>query len=338
MTSPSAAPFGVFYDSLDLTNVRSQNVEPRILLFGGSLSQDPNTGDLSCRDAFYNALRKNSHDILNHVLLAETIFDFYKDSTYTDLLTFELDLAELSTATVIIPESFGSVAELGSFSVLKAFRNQLLVATRQSTDLEKSFTHNGPILYLQNKKSDIVKFYDWSVSEGNYTPESFSNYSELADEISKISQANSKGRNLKDSKHGILLYSILGFLKVALLVRPNEMLDFAKYIFDKIPENTPTKTKKNKHDNITRDELHRKLQLLEHLKFIKTIQHGNYSYYVLTNDSVEFTKFSYTEKAIIKNTEDWINYFIEIYNKSDLSKIRTWQKYLRETYREDSNE
>ena len=120
----------------------------------------------SCRDIFYRYITRSECLFRENVILAEQVFRYFEHSSYQDLLRFERDLAELSVLTVIFSESAGSIAELGSFAVLKTVQERLLVVMHEDDAYEKSFIWRGPVLYLKelakvNGKPDPITVYNW---------------------------------------------------------------------------------------------------------------------------------------------------------------------------------
>jgi hypothetical protein len=49
-------------------------------------------------------------------VLAEDAFRLFRDSDYSDLISFEEDLARIASVVLVIAESAGSLAELGAFA------------------------------------------------------------------------------------------------------------------------------------------------------------------------------------------------------------------------------
>lgn len=304
-----------FCSALDLKRVHSCNPVERILLFGGKRSKYGGRCR-SCREDFISAISRMNHKIHPHVLLAESIYDLYKKADYSDLLTFELDLAELSTATVIIPEGWGSVAELGSFSVLKPFRKQLLVVNRKAFQGRTSFINHGPIKYIQNRNKDAICYYHWKVKQnGEYKPSSFKHHRDLADKISKVSLANSQGKRIDHEWPGHVFFFLLGFLKVSLLATLTELEHFCnKLKFD-----------------FKRKQIEEKIKLLEHLGYVKTFVYQGQSYIAINDRNPSYVKFGFKKGSALTREIQWVEFFLEYYKKFKPQRIKAWQKYLIES-------
>jgi hypothetical protein len=112
----------------------------------------------SLRDAF---LKIPDNPALNGrvVRLAEKVNTFHMErAAYEDLLAFELDFAQVCGLVVLFSESEGSIAELGSFSVIDEISDRLLVFVRDHHLTYDSFIKLGPIQQLRNRYGDQAVF------------------------------------------------------------------------------------------------------------------------------------------------------------------------------------
>ncbi len=104
---------------------------------------------ISLRDAFYKItefkpLRGTP------VVRAEDVEAFHiAQAKYSDLLTFELDLAQLSKLTLIFSESYGSLAEFGAFCIVPEIAKRTLVLIRSDHYEESSFIRLGLIQFMK---------------------------------------------------------------------------------------------------------------------------------------------------------------------------------------------
>jgi len=155
----------------DLTKTRVVRFPSFIFLCGGPTSEiKDNFG--SCRDIFYRYINENLCSFHGNIVLAEKTFDYFKHSSYRDLLHFERDLAELSVLTVIFSESPGSIAEVGTFAVLDTIQEKLLIILHQDDADKESFIWRGPAMYLKERaresgKYDPITVYNWRKKSGN---------------------------------------------------------------------------------------------------------------------------------------------------------------------------
>ena len=75
--------------------------------------------------------------------------EWYQEGNYKDLLTLEKDIASMSGLVVIIPESAGSIAELGSFVMIEKIKKKLLIFIEAQYTNKQSFIWNGIIKNFQ---------------------------------------------------------------------------------------------------------------------------------------------------------------------------------------------
>lgn len=139
-------------ERLDANNIRVRAPTPVVFLCGGELSDVGNTSPpKSLRDAF-RKISDNPALKGKHLITAEDVNVFYLSrAAYRDLLLFETDLAQVCELIILFPESEGSVAELGAFSVIDEISEKLLVVTRDRKFSESSFVRLGPLASIQNK-------------------------------------------------------------------------------------------------------------------------------------------------------------------------------------------
>jgi hypothetical protein len=77
-----------------------------------------------------------------------------------DLLTLENLLADSVDAIIIIPESAGSIAELGAFANDVRLRPKIVCLVDEKYKSKKSFINRGPIKLIKNENSDAVHYFD----------------------------------------------------------------------------------------------------------------------------------------------------------------------------------
>ena len=118
--------YNEWLSSIDLAKTRVIRFPSLIFLCGGGISNNSERFK-SWRDIFYRHISQNDSSFKENVVLAEEIFRYFEHSAYHDLLHFEQDLAALSSLVVLLSESPGSIAEFGSFAVLRTIQDRLLV-------------------------------------------------------------------------------------------------------------------------------------------------------------------------------------------------------------------
>lgn len=115
-------------------------------------------------------------------LYSEDLFSFLKD---IDLLTFEEILLEISTAVIIILESWGSACELGAFSYVNSNIDKLLVINDIKHKESQSFINDGPLRKI-DKHSGMKKRVFFEKFIDNQPRNTLVISSELSDEIDNI--------------------------------------------------------------------------------------------------------------------------------------------------------
>lgn len=165
---------------------------------------------MSCRDIFLNHILCKNYPFSSQIILAEEIFTYFNHSSYKDLLTFEEDLADLSSLTVIFSESPGSIAEFGSFSVLDSIRDKLLVVLHENDTDKESFIWRGPAMHLIERakkysRENPITIYNWKAktrTPSHMNIEDFSDAEDLADMINAFVKSRPKIVSFQPDDHG----------------------------------------------------------------------------------------------------------------------------------------
>ena len=147
---------------VDLNELRFQWPSAFIFFCGGSSSEDPKD-PVSLRHYLLNE-KKIGPRLNAKVILAEAANQLYRDSSYTDLITYEEDIAKISRLILLIAESAGSLAELGAFSSSSQIKKKLSVLMQHKYFDAESFVRFGPIKRLQKEDEKKVAFFPWRVN------------------------------------------------------------------------------------------------------------------------------------------------------------------------------
>lgn len=149
---------------VDLDEIRFKWPSAFIFFCGGSSSDQPND-PISLRHYLLNEKRIETK-LNGKVILAEAANQLYRDSSYTDLITYEEDIAKISRVILLIAESAGSLAELGAFSSSEQIKKKLSVLMQEKYFEAESFVRFGPIERLQNEGEGAgrVAFFPWRVN------------------------------------------------------------------------------------------------------------------------------------------------------------------------------
>lgn len=126
-----------------------------VFLCGGAIdSNDPPDLPKMLRDVYYRHRKPELTGLPFQIVLAEDADPLTTDAGYSDLLSFESDIAQIVGLIVLFVESAGSFAELGAFSALPTIAPSLLAVMLDHWYEQKSFIKNGPIKYLENNHGE----------------------------------------------------------------------------------------------------------------------------------------------------------------------------------------
>ncbi|MBI5551541.1 MAG: hypothetical protein HY911_08540 [Desulfobacterales bacterium] len=310
--------FEEWISAVDLTKTRIVNFPSYIFVCGGPISDD-HEKPLSCRDIFCSYLKKNECSFRKNVIRAEEVFKYFEHSDYQDLLCFERDIAELSILTVIFSESPGSIAELGSFSVINTIQERLLIVLHKDDAHQESFIWRGPIQFIKNlaksnRKDDPITIYNWQKAKnenGHFNASDFSDAVDLAETIETIVRKQPKTMTFSKNQLGHIMLLVICILKIVQIATLEEVL----FILKRFSIKEESKTVKQH------------LSLLKSLGLIILHPYRNYDFYVSAPQSDWFS-WGYNQTAKIRDTHRWINRFIGFYQDNQKEKIRAYRSYL----------
>lgn len=238
--------------------------DDQVIFLCGSVVHPKEQEQISMRGHFFHYFCEHNPELSEKIILAENFKQYLQNEYYPDLITFEHDVANLSSLIVIFLESSGSIAELGVFCNMAEINKKLLIfvpADEVEGDRKESFISLGPLLYLQksiNKNS--CKIYP--------KPNAIDDYSDhlefMAEDLIDIIPKQGNDYSFDKNSSGHIAFLISRIVHLAMPVRLKEIAACLKTIGI---------------DNFTITELERTLFLLETLKFIKTYYYGTSKYY-----------------------------------------------------------
>lgn len=132
-------------------------LRPHLTFLCGGEVDVKRTQNHSARNVFMNKTGSYSDEHIKFIL-AENYKD-WKDS-YTCLSEFENDIAHLSSKVVIIPETAGSLTELGLFFGNETLREKLTIIINNKHHESPSFIKFGILNSLEGKNQASVLAYD----------------------------------------------------------------------------------------------------------------------------------------------------------------------------------
>ncbi|MER8516408.1 retron St85 family effector protein [Mesorhizobium sp. M1060] len=137
-------------DRIDFkSSIHVRAPSPVIMLCGGKYDAK-NLTPVSLREAFTHIYQKPELASYNTVM-PEDFRVFAPHGQYTDILRFESEFAEIVDLVLLFSESYGSVSELGAFSMVDEIAVRLLVIMDDENYQDDSFIKLGPLRYLENK-------------------------------------------------------------------------------------------------------------------------------------------------------------------------------------------
>ena len=271
---------------------------------------------------FYSYIIQNSSSFHKKTILAEDVFTYFEHSDYQDLLGFERDLAELSSLTVLFTESPGSIAELGSFAVLKTIRERLLVVMHQDNAHKESFIWRGPVLALQNhakskEKEDPITVYKWQKnrdSNGYFSNGEFPDALDLAETIESIIRKRPKTKFFNKYRTEHIMLLIISFIDIVRIALLDEVCFALKFFGIKVRQK----------------QVKQYLSLLMSLGLIHSKPYRNYVFF-LAPQGDWFSWSYYPEAGKKRNAARWGYHFIDIYKDSQPEKYRALRSYFKST-------
>ncbi|SFG96615.1 hypothetical protein SAMN04487853_10831 [Proteus mirabilis] len=162
----------IFLNHIEVEKISLRNLPNYIFFCGGGINGDDlskiNTSELgefnSLRCAILHYLSSQEKELYQDVILAEKFHDWLDDANINNLIDFEVLLAGLATAVILIVEGPGAHAELGAFSVMPQISSKLITIYNVNSikNGQRTFIEWGPIKFLE-KNEKIVLRHEWGV-------------------------------------------------------------------------------------------------------------------------------------------------------------------------------
>ena len=287
-----------FSKSINLEKFRIINFPSLIFFCGGII--DENNKYQSLRHYMLHYFKNNNNEIYKRIILAESVNDWYRFNHYNNLLSFEEDLAGLTSLIILFVESPGSIAELGAFSRIEEISKRLIVfVNTQFHEVESSFIKDGPLAYLQQKSNDIVYAYSWDVKRSNGKEciditnlETVASH--ISNDISSKLEARPEEPKFEKKNIGHIILLICDFIQIINISKKSDITGLLENL-DLVD------VKKN---------VDKYLFILEKIKLIKSFQYGKEFYYV-SNIDYPLIKYAYTDDSKIKERIAWKIYLRE---------------------------
>ena len=285
--------FKSYISSIQASGLQINQFSEVIVLCGGKINKD-NGDPASAREFFLKRIKEKFPDLHKKIFLAETISAWAEEmiqERYTpDLLTFESHISSLASAVCLIVESPGSIAELGSFSLLKGVRERLMVVMRQEWHDQKSFISLGPVAKIKEligPENNPIHIYPWGIKWDKTLDGHLPNFNDLSDHADDFID-DLKEFQRKLTKKPQLDQDNLGHLSLLI----SDVVNTFSAL--KIQEITWLLKKIGAHDTKL-NKVKGHLFLLDKLGFLKKVSYGSAEYYVGKSD-ISFIKYNFSAK------------------------------------------
>lgn len=264
---------------------------------------DPPIGSL--RHAITNTLTEFE------VFRPEEITDWHADGVFKDLVSFELELAAICSLVVIIPESEGSLVELGAFSQLPELAEKSMIVCFEEFANEKSFINMGILRFLRATSPSRVRTYPWNIATSEDVKKEI-----IEDVISDVNEELEKlpgSQVLRIDKKAHSSIVICELIRFFVALKEGEILQYLDLMGLQIKS----------------EKLREKLFLLERFRLIKTQQFSDSIFYMTADSRHHKLRVSLTNGD--KPFDDLRMGFIckEVY-KSD-PKFRNWNRAISQS-------
>ena len=244
------------------------------------------------------------------IWMAENINDWFREDYFSDLVTFEKQVASLASVIVVFVESPGSIAELASFSQIPQIQKRLLVFLDTYHYQQTSFIRQGPIQFLENTTPSPVHVYRWS--SNNSSEDNNFDLSLLKDHADSISNTiNTQIKGMPNEE--IFLTSN----ETHLILLTCDMLEIAKLL--KVSE--IVKMMEEMEINKEQRDIKKYLFILEKLNLVEEVQYGNHRYFRCNTDT-NFILYGFKPEADTNDKARWKFMISEWVKENDRDRFR----------------
>jgi hypothetical protein len=305
-------PRQVFLNRINLASSRVEFMDDHIvLLCGGRVvskerHDDPEPVTVSLRHAVSRAVSNFE------IYRPEEITDWHADGLFRNLMDFEQELAGICSLVVVILESAGAIAELSAFSQLPELNSKIIaIKSKQFEDPLKvnSFINLGILRFISENSNSAVRTYPWDlhnpeVISGDVVNDVTTDISEDLEKIPKSLQFE-----FSSNSHKLTLVCELIFLFRAL--KESEILSYVSDLKVKVGK----------------DELRRKLFLLERFRLIKREKYGDATFYMIGRHQYHRLRVSFHDSKrhdVIRTQAECLEFYRE--NQRQRNRFRAIQQ------------
>ncbi|MCJ9754470.1 retron St85 family effector protein [Neorhizobium sp. BETTINA12A] len=283
---PLPAPLLNLYNDIDLDAVHVRRVKPFVFLCGGHMAGLD--GKPASLRKYLLKTRGLQNKIKAKIVLAEEANQLYRDTEYSDLITFEEDIAVISSMVLLIAESAGSLAELGAFATSDQIRPALSVIMTTAHFEQESFVRFGPIQKVLTEDEARIAAFPWRTRrDGEIIKSSVSSHFH---EIQKFINNQIKSRPtqflLRNSTEFSLFIKILWVIHLSRAIGISEL---HRYLLDM-------------GNNIAQKEVKNKLYCMKIAGWIDKYTYSNKAYWHPLTEQDPFARYSYKAQTADRDT------------------------------------
>lgn len=215
----------------------------------------------SVRGFFIEHIVSKEPDLFSHIRKAEDFKDWLHDSKYSDLKTFEEDLAHISSLVLLFLESPGTIAELGLFSTNINLIKKLVVFVCQDHYDNDSFIKLGPLRYIEQKNEDAIYSYPWKDTDVRSTIKI--HLANISQDVKDLLAKRHKKEAFDKENPGHIAFLIFEIVLLFKALKYHEILGFITCL----------------ELSVSKPQLTRLLFLLEKLELISKKRYGGSDFY-----------------------------------------------------------
>lgn len=310
-------PIYSFANSIDTQKLRVHNLPSLIFLCGGFApdihSQSNPVEYESVRHYMYEHITNSYPKLKPKIWMAEDVNDWFREDYFSDLVTFEKQVASLASVIVVFVESPGSIAELASFSQIPQIQKRLLVFLDTYHYQQNSFIRQGPIQFLEKNTPGLVHVYRWSSNNSSGNKKFELNLlkrhaNPIVDTINAKVASSPNQETFLTSNETHLTLLVCDMLEIAKLLKVGEIV----------------KIMQEMEINAEQRDIKKYLFILEKLNLVEEVQYGNHRYY-RCKDEANFISYGYKAKANTNDRTRWKYLISKWVKEKDKDRFRAIQ-------------
>ena len=306
-----------FDERVDIGKLRVARPSNVIFFCGGPRNPDENAEPYSARDFILRKLLINRPDIYGRLYYEESMLEWFRDGHYTDLLSFEKHISEISSIVFLIAESPGSFSELGTFANEPSINEKLIVMISNENDDDTTYLALGPIKYLRENDEAEVIAYDWAsefhsgAAPKINTADLEEIWGNVIESVEEYERNSSIERQFQCDTQGHISLLIIDLLCIFGALKHNELLNAVSKIVG----------------NFEKADLQKHLFLLEKMDLVFSMQRGQKFFLARHNESHIYYDFLTGTAKEISNrgrltflARDW-------FKKQDPNRFKVIQRH-----------